>query len=80
MLGHQTDSTATVWLLIKGIPHAASPMGETAKFEMPSSPELELMLTDLKSKGYDKVKYKVQDRIQLRKDWHYTRRTRKNHA
>ena len=63
MLGHQTDSTATIWLLVKGIPHAASPMGEVAKFEMPSSPELELMLTDLKSKGYRKVKHKVQNRM-----------------
>ena len=63
MLGHQTDSTAAIWVLVKGVPHAASPTGEEAKFEMPSSPELELMLTDLKSKGYTKVKYKMQDRM-----------------
>jgi len=63
MLGHQTDSTATIWLLLEGIPHAASPTGEETKFQMPSSPELELMLTDLKSKGYDDIDHKVQERM-----------------
>jgi len=63
MLGHQTDSTATIWLLLKGIPHAAAPTGEKTEFQIPSSLELELMLNDLKSKGYTDIQHKVSERM-----------------
>ncbi len=62
MLGHQTDSTATIWLLLKGIPHAAAPTGEATEFQIPSSPELELILAELKMKGYTDIREELQDR------------------
>ncbi len=63
MYGHQTDSTAQIWVLVKDIPHLASPTGLASDQPILSYfPDLEKQVSEFSVKnGLDTSKIDVQD-------------------